>query len=250
MIDYTQREPYLTGMFNYLRETIIFGTEQLDVAGYDLFEYYYNATLKNERDVYNDHELLPKYYPSFLIAIDNFENGTVCEQANELNSDFSIYGCQTDLQGLANIGIRQSMAVCSMQWYKSYYSFLSEANTTDPVTIMNYLNDPTLFDTCKLLTLIKVDDLKDMDLAVIFAETIALFKSQSMDFFDQNMTLQNGLFAGYIISALLIFFFLTQLIILGLNNDIWKAKRLLALYPAHQISENIEFFKKIVQTLT
>lgn len=92
--------------------------------------------------------------------------------------------------------------------------------------------------------------MKDSQLAVIFGGLIDLFLSYCTDFFNSNIILQKGLFAGYIVSALLIFFLLTQLIIIGLNNDIWKAKRLLALYPSHQITDNIEFFKKVVQTLT
>lgn len=33
MIDYTQREPFLTGIFNFLRESILRGTAQLDITG-------------------------------------------------------------------------------------------------------------------------------------------------------------------------------------------------------------------------
>lgn len=117
--------------------------------------YYYNNSLQNERDVYHDHELLPQYYSGFLSDIDEFETTLVCQKANEMDSDFSIYGCMNDLHGLTSIGIRQAIGVCSMEWLKLYYSFLSESNFTDPQTVSKYLHDPNLFDTCKQHSILK-----------------------------------------------------------------------------------------------
>ncbi len=72
------------------------------------------------------------------------------------------------------------------------------------------------------------------------------YQSAVLDYLDTNMTVQKVLFICYIFLVILIFFLIIQLIILELNNDIWKAKRLLALYPPQDITKNVEFFKKLL----
>ena len=80
-----------------------------------------------------------QYYSCFLSDIDNFETTLVCQKANEIDSDFSIYGCMNDLHGLASIGIRQAIGVCSMEWLKLYYSFLSESKLYGSPNVSKYL---------------------------------------------------------------------------------------------------------------
>lgn len=87
-------------------------------------------------------------------------------------------------------------------------------------------------------------------MSAFLEDLVSIFISGCMDFFDEYMVVQNILFAVYIVSTLLIFLVFIQIFISGLNQDIWKAKRILALYPGHQISKNIDNFRKVLQTLT
>ena len=68
-------------------------------------------------------------------------------------------------------------------------------------------------------------------------------------FLDYNLSLEQGLFVFCILDAVLIFFMLLQLIILSVNNNIWKSKRLLALYPLKQMTKNIADFSKTLANL-
>ena len=72
----------------------------------------------------------------------------------------------------------------------------------------------------------------------------------SNEYFNYNLNLQKGLFITFIISTLLIFFLITQLIIWSLNNNILKSKRLLALYPIQQSVENLKELKATLARLS
>lgn len=161
LIDNSQREPHLTGMFSFLRGTIMRAKPQLDPygiffykgIGMDLFVYYYNNSLKTERDILADYQVMGNYYPDFLSVIDGLGTPQVCQKASELIPNFNVYGCMNDLNGLGGAGIKKTISIMSENWYKNYYSFLAEKNKTDPNVVARYFQDPALFDACKYLLL-------------------------------------------------------------------------------------------------
>ena len=76
-----------------------------------------------------------------------------------------------------------------------------------------------------------------------------IFLDDSLNYYNNNLSIQKGVFAAYVIASALIFYLIIQMIILGLNTDIWKAKRLLALFPSQKIFMNIDIFKTVYDTL-
>ena len=84
----------------------------------------------------------------------------------------------------------------------------------------------------------------------VFEVIIEDFTNEADDFFDHILSMQKGLFMGYAFASAFIFFCYTQILIWALNNDIWKGKRLLALYPLQQIASNIEAFKQTMNRLS
>ncbi|MDR3549749.1 MAG: hypothetical protein P4M11_15995 [Candidatus Pacebacteria bacterium] len=82
------------------------------------------------------------------------------------------------------------------------------------------------------------------------SQTADLFQSAALDYFTYNLSVQKALFICYVIFALIVFFCVIQLLIMGLNTNIWRAKRLLALYPTHKIAENLDVFKQVIGALT
>ena len=62
--------------------------------------------------------------------------------------------------------------------------------------------------------------------------------------------MQKIVFIVYIIMTFFMFFLYVQFLIWYLNKDILKAKKLLALYPLHQASQNAEAFREAISDLS
>lgn len=93
-------------------------------------------------------------------------------------------------------------------------------------------------------------DLKNEFLNSILYLAINEFADSIDDFFDSAIAIQRGLFIGLLLSSMLIFFVVMQVNILALNGDIWKSKRLLALYPIQKMTQNMKDFKNTLAKLS
>ncbi|MDR3548813.1 MAG: hypothetical protein P4M11_11210 [Candidatus Pacebacteria bacterium] len=212
---------------------------------------YYNESLDNEQSSYIDRLSMANYYPSLYGLLTQYETNEVCANIAERDSSISQSYCETDVNGTVESGLRQAIGVIMMHSYKTYQSFVSDPNRANSTVITQYLGE-SILNLMRNPVLIHslVVGIKNVYLSPALEQTAVLFETAAMDFFQTNLSTQKILFICYIISALLIFFFVTQLLILGLNTDIWRAKRLLALYPAQKISENLDVFKQVLGTLS
>jgi len=93
-------------------------------------------------------------------------------------------------------------------------------------------------------------DLKNQFVSSVLQLAISKFTEAAESFFDYTVNVQKGLFLGLLFSSMIIFFIVMQINILALNRDIWKSKRLLALYPICKITQNMKNFKSTLAKLS
>ena len=85
---------------------------------------------------------------------------------------------------------------------------------------------------------------------VIISQVLSMLINSAFDFFDYNINVQKGLFIGFLLGSIMIFFVFAEILIWSLNNNIWKSKRLLALYPLQHAAQNWADFRTTLSKLT
>jgi len=211
---------------------------------------YYENMMRNEKELYENDASMGKYYTSLKENIKKIEGNDMCEIVKGYSEQFDDQGCKKDLNGLMHHGLRESISIMLLHLFKTHQTYIAEPDTSDKATVNKYMADPTVNNLCifRIILNSKVDANKRY-MEHIFNYVTEVIENESLSFFKSNLEVQKGLFIGYMLSSLLIFFLFTQMLILGLNSDIWRAKRLLALYPIQKISENLDTFKKVVAGL-
>ena len=95
----------------------------------------------NEEDIFENEQVLKKYYPDLNKRLRLFYSSQVCNITHERRKNFNREGCENNLDNIMKEGLRGSISIITTNLYKLYYTFINEKEMT-PENIQNkYIND-------------------------------------------------------------------------------------------------------------
>eukprot|EP00826_Nyctotherus_ovalis_P042480 TRINITY_DN4373_c0_g5_i2.p1 TRINITY_DN4373_c0_g5~~TRINITY_DN4373_c0_g5_i2.p1 ORF type:complete len:207 (+),score=54.72 TRINITY_DN4373_c0_g5_i2:496-1116(+) len=203
----------------------------------------------NENSLMNQELILKDYYKKLSTEMQEFNSDKLCEATKKVEASFDVEGCKKDMEEIMMRGVRECLAVVVANMHMMYTSYKSEANPTRELILEKYINDSLVLNLCTCIASLLVD-VKNKYIETILKYISDTYSEASMSYLDFYSRIKIIIFVIYMMLTFFLFFIYIQLLVWQLNKDILKAKKLLALYPLHQINVNVKEFKKALADLS
>ena len=222
----------------------------MSTPGRTLFPYttlFRSKAKENEKEISINELTLDIYYSELYSTITRCNSIEICSILYKNDPTFSLYGCENDMNKVMKEGVVGIINLILINLHNFFFSYITEKNLDNTEVYLSYLDNSKFNDLSNFYRVLV--DLKNAYLAPSLEFLLDKIKKEASKFLNSNITIQEVLLSIYLIATALIFFVLFQFAIVSLNTNIWKAKRLLSLYPLQKIAKDKTAFKKTLAKL-